>query len=402
MFRRAGTPFRVAVILTAVLLVLGYEATRRAANSTVTNFPLSTSAETFMGVRVLKKENAGTLQWSVELPSGCRPCQLEDNADTRIENGREFYFHLLVPSSLPVVQGMRIKVDPDKVRGVLVGRDHVPFVRTTDGITFDAPRNGPTLSQLADFYTLPGYVPGDVSDMRTYLETPGVETRVEHADEKRRAGPYKTGPWPAVERQAALNLEFAAREAIVALGLDKTVQERGLGTILLMGFDTNFPTVEPHGAHEDNPPHWHMHLSWSRKPVIREVGHFYISPEGLLTTNEVEYIDSSRNHTLGAGQVYRLVSDTGELLYTHTITPEGHFVLGTLQGACRFSPVERGFDSGVVVSCGKGHFTLQVRAEDDLESGRLRVLINNRVVEQYSYDPDNGMLARSEIEHRRY
>jgi hypothetical protein len=354
-------------------------------------------AETFLGVRILKTAGAGDLDWSVELPASCTGCRLAINRFTSGQNSKEFYFHLLASSTLEKIEGVHVKAEPAKIRGVLVGRVQVLFSRTADGISFAVPRNGPVVAELSTYRTLPGYAAGYVTDLYTYIETPSVETRIEHADEKRRNGAHASGPWPAVERQAALNLEFAAREAIVALGLDRTLRERGLDTVLLMGFDTNDPTLGPADAHNDDPPHWHMHMSWSRVPIIREIGHFYIGSDGLLIRNGVGDVINGKGARFERGQTHKTLTEDGEILYTHTITPEGYFTLGTSAGVCRFTPVVGGFHTGVDLACRNGAYRRRIRAEDDIDLGRLRLFLNERLVEEYIYDPDNGVLERSEI-----
>jgi hypothetical protein len=204
-----------------------------------------------------------------------------------------------------------------------------------------------------------------------------------------------------LERQAALNLEFAAREAIVELGLDKTVREGALGTILLMSFDTNYPTQAPTEAHGDDPPHWHMHMFWSHAPIIREIGHFYIGVDGLLTRNGVGNMVTQKGARFARGETHTTLTENGQVLYTQTITTEGYFILGTpTGGACRFTPVQGGFHTGVDLICDKGNGRRRIRAEDDIDQGRMSIYVNDRLVEQHLYDRDNGVLERSEITYR--
>jgi hypothetical protein len=389
--------FRRVFCATALLALSGCAVVQLPAPHNRNGGAESVAAKDFLGVRVLKTEDANNLNWSVELPTSCVGCRPEINRFTSGQNSKEFYFHLVAPSALERIHGLRVKVDPGKVRGVLVGRVHVSFNKTADGISFDVPRNGPRVGELSGYYTLPGYAEGDVTDFYTYLESPAIETRIEHADEQRRNGPYASGPWPSLERQAALNLEFAAREAIVTLGLNRTIQERGLGTILLMGFDTNYPTQGPDEAHDDDPPHWHMHMSWSREPIIREIGHFYIGPDGLLTKNGVGNMATHKGAHLERGQTHRTLTDSGETLYTQTITLDGYFALSTSKGICHLEPVAGGFQSGVELACDNGTARRRIRAEDDITQGRLRLFLDNRLVEEHFYDLDNGVLKRSEI-----
>jgi hypothetical protein len=344
----------------------------------------------FLGVRVLKTANAGPVDWSVEFLN-CSACTLQSNEFTTGQKDKEFFFHFFAPATLKVVEGVRVKVDPAKVRAVLVGyTDYtlsktiatipgpapVTFAKTADGIVFDVPRDPVGGGQL------PPYDAGDVTQSYSYIHTQGIDVRVEHADPQRRGGAYVTGQWPAVQRQAALNLEFAAREAMIRLGLDRSLTESGVGLVTLMGFDTCFPTLGPNSAHGDNPPHWHMHMYWNEEPRVRKVGHFYIGEDGLLF----------QNNDLGRGQTDETTTASGKLLYTHTITQEGYFIIGAPTGSCLLAPIAGGFHSGVKLTCNNDKTPLRVRAEDDLVHGRLRVSLDDRVAYDYEYDPDTYLL----------
>jgi hypothetical protein len=351
--------------------------------------------EAFIGVRVLKTKGAGDLDWTAELPPECSPCRLQMNEKTSAENPKEFYFHFFMPGALDKVR-VRVKVDPKKVRGVVTNRNEIPFTKIADGIVFDVPRHmQPEGGEPALF---------------TYIETTGVRTRIEHADEERRYGPYATGPWPELQRQAALNLEFGAREAINALGLDRTMQDRGLGVIQLMGFDTNNPTLGPDQAHGDSPPHWHMHVYWGGSlDSSFVVPHFYIDEQGLLTHNKVAWKRPPTNDAHQAqktgryerGQTHETLTPTGEVLFTHTITAEGYFEFAAAGGKCLLAPVGNGFQTGVDVRCDNGAPARQVRAEDELDKGRLRLFVNKQLADEYLYDTDTFALKRSLLTHER-
>ena len=289
--RRVGARSVAQRLVTAMLLAAGAVISPAHASTTPTK-------HAFVGVRVLKTVDAGMVDWSAELARACTGCRLVLNDWSSGQNPDEIFFHVWLPGSKVDVARIHLRVDSSKIRGVLVSltddelasRD---FVRTeprangiarldyrevADGVTFDV---RPGLQGVS----LPPDDSADVTEEYTFIETPGVYIRVGHADERRRRGAYATGRWPALEASAALNLEFAAREAIYALGLDKTVRKAGANTIMLMNFDTNFPTLGPDVAHDDWPPHWHMHLYWNDAPRVRKVGHFYLDPQGLLLRN---------------------------------------------------------------------------------------------------------------------
>jgi hypothetical protein len=362
----------------------------------------------FLGVRVLKTANAGELKWTAELPTDCAKCRLELNKFTTSQNPKDFFFHFWAPATEQQIP-VHIKVDPAKVRGVLVGRTDlnlskelssddmgkrftegtaaISFRTTADGITFDVPLQPHGLK-------LPPDDAGDVTDAYTYIETPGVYVRISHNDEQRRGGAYAIEPWPAVETKAATNLAFATREAIRNLDLVPALQKAGVETVTIMNFDTNYPTQGPFTAHDDWFPHWHMHLYWSTNPRIRKVGHFMLKPDGLMDINTLSILQPPPQYPyVGRGEADETETPNGDVLYSQTITPEGYFVLTAPNGAaCRFTPLAKGFDSGVSLACDKGTPKLRVRAEDNLETGVLRVFLDDRLRNEYQYDPDTAAL----------
>jgi hypothetical protein len=369
----------------------------------------------FLGVRILKSDGVGMLDWTPELPAGCAICRLEVNGFTSGQTPREIFFHFWAPRSSDVVKDLRVRVDPTKIRGVLVSQTDVDlpkrefsrvedfaegpialkFARTDAGITFDVPLHSHGVK-------LPPDDLGDVTEHYTFIETPGLYIRVAHADPRERRGAYASGRWPAVEAQAALNLEFAAREAITELGLAQTLQQRGVTRITIMNFDTNYPTLGPQEAHADWPPHWHMHLYWSAKPKVRQVGHFYISPDGLLIQDSTSILEPESHGSdwistwHARGEPEGTSTQEGEELYTQVITPEGFFELGTSGGTCRFTPSAHGFNSGVNLACSGQASIKEIRAVDDVVLGRLRLFEKGRLVQTYRYDVDTGALIEGE------
>jgi hypothetical protein len=361
----------------------------------------------FVGVRVLKRDSSD-LNWSVELPPNCGNCRLEDNQLATGQNPREFFFHLWVPSDNSE-SSVRLRVDADKVRGVLVGvtdyeliknnytrvRSHtlgvarVPIHRVQGGIQF-------SLAQQWQDSTLPPDDVADVTEFYTYIRTPGVILRVGHPDPDRRRGGYASGRWPENEARAAINLEFAAREAIMRLGIDRRLDSYGVAAIALMNFDTNYPTLGPVEAHDDWPPHWHMHLYWKDAPTIRKVGHFYIGPDGLLTQNLSGDSEATiKVSWIARGQPDKTTTPTGQLIYTQSVSPEGFFDIVAGATKCELRPAGAGFDSGVNVACGSQPLVREVHAVDDLGKGVLRLFKDSRLSVEYNYDTDTGHLLRT-------
>jgi len=370
----------------------------------------SSMKQAFLGIRILTaNEGSEPLSWSVVPPPGCTVA-IDDH--TSGQNSKEFFFHVWVPDSKAGLGPFHVTVDPTKVRGVLAsatdielagryfvrqearanGIARVDYQQVGDGITFSIPTELRGVS-------LPPDDLAEVSEHYTFIETPGIYIRIGHADEARRRGAYANGAWPVVEAKAALNLQFAAREAIKALRLDSAIQDHGGLTIMLMNFDTNYPTLGPGDAHDDWPPHWHMHLYWKASPRVRKVGHFYIAPDGLLFGNLSYDFKSLEDRVkvkrwVRRGEEDKTTTLEGRVLYGHTITPEGHFKLSSPDGACLFAPVAGGFDSGVDLTCNfRNQLTrLRIRADDDPSNGRIQFFLNDRLEEDFRYDRDTGAL----------
>jgi hypothetical protein len=227
-------------------------------------------------------------------------------------------------------------------------------------------------------------------EFQTHILWPGIDLRFEHGDPARRAGKYAEGPWPDVQLEAAHNLEFAQLKAIRMLGLDAYVVDQNIGTIDLMGFDTNYP----HG-HRDFPPHMHMILWW---PTVTGAGsliaHYRISPEGLLTDTRVIPLRAIglRSTDFPPGKTFIDTDDEGRGIYTHTVTAEGWLHISRVGGSeCLIKPLKSGFQSGASINC-SGFQTHSVRVSDDLKAGVIRVSMDDKKPVLYYYDRDDGHL----------
>ena len=227
--------------------------------------------------------------------------------------------------------------------------------------------------------------------LATDIVETGVVLRFEHADVARRGGDYAIGRFPVVERRAADNLTFAQREVIRRLGLGQSVADSGVGLIMLMGFDTNFPA-----NHADSPPHVHMHLRWSDN-IGTQIGHYYLGEDGLLLRNSVGVRGFKMpGRVLGRGETYTTIDRRGLAVYSHTITPEGWLRVARADGAgCLLRPSgQGGFDDGVTVDCG-ALGQAQVRVRDDMAAGVITVN-TDRITEVFRYDRDTGKLINAD------
>ena len=338
---------------------------------------------TIVGVKLLKSapEPAATPQ--VRLPKSCGMCEVMKGGFYEGDNPREAFFYVRAPVGGPV-DGVQVALGNLRLKAIVVEKNYIPFLLKDGVATFDLPVVPRARSSTVE--------------LQTSLSWPGITLRVEHADEARRAGKYATGRWPALERAAALNLEFGMREALTLLGIDRKLVAGSLGVIHLMGFDTNDPL-----GHEDYPPHIHLILRWPHF-AGSQAPHFYINADGLLgkTTITVDGMPFIAPSDVEPATAVPVVDFLGETVFENYITSEGWLALrGTDGQSCLLQPLEQaknGFADGVFVRCGTGAKRI-VRASDDAVHGELRASIGTSAEthdETYRYDPDTAVLKSAE------
>ena len=304
-------------------------------------------------------------------PATCPACAPVADAYWNADNPRETVVALTVPR----MRTLQLGFDGGgaNIRRVLLESGEVAFRREGARILVDLP------PLRASAIT--------AGEVATHIVEPGLVLRFEHADPARRAGAYATGPFPDVQRAAANVLEFAQREVVRETGLGDEVERRGLGTIQIMGFDTN----APHG-HLDAPPHMHMHLRWPGDAGT-QIGHYYIGPDGLLTHNLVGIKGlNAPDRRFDRGQAFTTIGPDGRPVYTHQITEQGWLELGRAGAPpCLIRPAgSRGFADGAVIRC-PGRDEVRLTVQDDLTAGVLTVT-TGPVVETFRYAPDSGVL----------
>ena len=335
------------------------------------------------GVKLIKSHPSQSVPaFQVLLPTGCLDCSLVDDPAYRGENAREIYFHVRVPADRKIIKNIRVDLEGRAIDAVIVEKNRIPFARDGGVVTFDLPVAARARSSTVE--------------VQTSLEWPGIVLRIEHAFPERRAGKYATGEFPAVQRAAALNLEFGLREAIRELNLDREVASRGLGKIHLMGFDTNNPL-----GHEDYPPHIHLILRWPNF-AASQAPHYYINSEGRLLPDVAVTIDGMPHIAVshfGKGAWLPAIDYLGETLYETLIGDNGEFTLRRPgAGACTLRGGEAGdggFANGVAVTCSSGA-VYRVRATDNTERGEVRVTVDSQPEEIYRYDVETAALLSAE------
>ena len=288
----------------------------------------ATPAETtIVGIKLMKSQRGAlAAHAAIEAPADCAQCTVLHGPFYEGQNAWEIFFYLSVPTSEKTVPGIQVQSGGIAIRAVIVEKNSIPFSQHGNSVEFDLPVDPRERSSTLE--------------LQTNLEWPGLTVRIEHAYKDRRAGTYAKGPWPATERQAALNLEFGLREAIRALGLDQEVYTQGLGTIHLMGFDTNDPL-----GHEDSPPHIHIilrgpHFAGSQAP------HLYLTSAGLIHGDvvTVDGLPDIAKTTVPDGTAFPAMDYLGEETYQTTVERDGTLLIerpGTKPAACHLYPTQR-------------------------------------------------------------
>jgi hypothetical protein len=303
-------------------------------------------------------------------PSSCPTCVLVQDPEYARENGHETLIDLRVPRRRTL--DLAFDAPAGGVRRVVLETGDIAFTQVGGRLTVHLP---PLIDDAVN-----------AGEFHTNIVEPGMVVRIEHDDPARRAGAYADVLGDFMQRRAADVLTFAQREAVRQLGIGQAVERDGLGKILIMGFDTNFP----HG-HTDAPAHMHMHMRWPDNAGT-QISHYYIDERGLLVRNEVGIqLLNAPQRIFGPGETFTTIDRRGRPAYSHTITAEGWLALADALGqTCVVRPVETGFQSGAVVSCpGRPEQTIQV--QDDVVDGVLRVR-TGRIEEVFRYDIDTGAL----------
>jgi hypothetical protein len=355
--------------------------------------PLALSSQTapadttIVGIKLMKSQRgARSAHAAIEAPADCPQCAALHGPFYEGQNAWEVFFYLRVPTSEKTIPGIQVQSGGIAIRAVIVEKNSIPFSQHGSSIQFDLPVDPRERSSTLE--------------LQTNLEWPGLTIRIEHAYKDRRAGTYGKGPWPATERQAALNLEFGLREAIRSLGLDQEVYAQGLGTIHLMGFDTNDPL-----GHEDSPPHIHIILRWPHF-AGSQAPHLYLTSAGLLHGDvvTVDGLPDIAKTTVADGTAFPAMDYLGQETYQTTIERDGTLLIerpGTKPAACHLYPTPSaksaskiGFAAGVTVRC-DGAAAIRVHAVDNTEFGELQVWIESNAPELYRYSPDTASLISS-------
>lgn len=300
----------------------------------------------------------------------CRACeQLHDPAFERF-NTKEAVLQLAVPRGRFL--SLAFDIGPSQVQRVIVNDSDL--VTRREGARL--------IAELPPLWSDAVWAPA----LETDITEPGMVLRVETADPVRRAGPYAGGPFPTVQRRAADNLGFAQREVVRRLGLGAAVEAAGTGSIMIMGFDTNFPA-----GHADAPPHVHMHLRWANN-VGTQIGHYYLSEDGLLTENRVGVRGlNAPARTYKRGEPFTTIDNRGQPVYAHTITDAGYLKIERPDGAaCQLSPSGQGFQDGVIVDCGSLG-TARISTSIDVAAAVITVHTDD-IVETLRYDAETGRL----------
>ena len=327
-------------------------------------------------LRLVKMHSASqSVPVSLSFPASCTDCVAVHAPEYERQNEKEIILAFRIPKSLAI--HVNVATESAMIKRVLLEETDLSFSREATGIGVEIP------PQIADRVNSGEY--------QTHLFWRGVELRLEHGDSARKAGAYARDSFPALQRQAASNIEFGLLEAIFRLGLNSYVDDENLGRLFLMGFDTNYP----HG-HEDYPPHFHLAL-WlaSYKATGSTIPHIYLSSTGSVINSTVGvygWKDSPMGKTFSLGESFTSIDALGRPVFTITPEKDGSIGLARFDGVqCKLVPIGTGFGQGGVLNC-PAFPPVSVRAEDDIEHGLITESMDGKIARQFHYDPDSGAL----------
>jgi glycerophosphoryl diester phosphodiesterase len=337
-----------------------------------------TESWTLIGVNLIKEKQTAVAQeplLRIGSPGAVRYRELDNAGHDKYTSltPHGFVFHLRVRA--PETQPWTDVFWPDvPVRRVLTGKADCRPEPTPDGFRF---RLG---TSTADPAKLTQQLPAEA----------GISFLVFHNDEARRAGYYATGQWPEKAIRAQLNYLFAARQALVRLGL--TGEQRGFKEQFnLYGFETNFPR-----GHVDHPSHFHLMMNWEKWDDV-QVTHYRLDEGGRITQNDYQCRDQHRR--FGVGEACRLTLPDGRCVLELTITPDRNLELRRPGGrTVELRPDQTTGDSAVAVDVVEGGRRLaSAVAEDNVRVGLLTVTFVHydetpprTVTERFRYDPDTA------------
>lgn len=242
------------------------------------------------------------------------------------------------------------------------------------------------------------------TSVKTSLVCGIIHMAVFHNWDVRRAGHYRTGPWPANAIQAQLNFLFAAREMCRAMGYAGTADPGFVGDIRLYGFETNFPN-----GHEDHPPHFHIMLAWPGW-LNTQAAHFRLDDAGRIVVNELLADDGKKvnRHDYAAGEVCPMRDRDGKLGFELIVTEGGHGVImrrAAGKPEYRLSPDAKTGSAVTAVEVSHRQTPASaweplchVRATDDAARGEMNIVVRAadgaEQAETIRYDPDTGEVVK--------
>ena len=345
---------------------------------------LAAAAEHRCGAKIVKEDlNPTTSQPEVRvLENADRWRLLREEAWTGT-NAREFYFTLQADAELPPPT-VEVRWPGVKMARVLGASGQIQ--RIEDAVRFKMRKGRAPTSVL------------------TTLHYGSIHMAIFHNWEVRRAGPYRSGLWPANAIQAQLNFLFAAREMCRAMGFAESTDPGFVGDIRLYGFESNFAN-----GHEDHPPHFHIMLGWPGW-LGTQAGHFRLDDKGRILVNELQSDDGKNkmHKNFGPSEICAMRDRDGKIGFEVIITEAGRGVImrrAAGQPEFLLAPDEKTDSAIEAVEVKRRKKATQdwkplcrVRATDDAAKGELKVHVQaqgaNEQVEVIRYDPDTGQIVR--------
>jgi hypothetical protein len=312
---------------------------------------------------------------AIELPPGCRFCEPAQTYSFASPGEYCTFFQGQTRAAR-----IRIRWPGVPVLAVVHRHERLPLTRHGELVETDVPLSSATLRDA-----------WDTLEVWSHLDEKHLPLRIEHNHPDRRAGYYYQNPWVGEQARACINYLIASREILHDWGLHHAIADAGLGTISLMGFESNNP------LHGDAPPHWHWIYYWPTE-AGSQVPHLYIGPQGRTLSNNVwVFAREDLKRTAGPDDPMIFRDPSGKEWFAIDIRRDGGVNIEPSFG-CRPYAIVAGpdgrFDNSVIVRR-DGRDWLEVSAGDDTATGRLSLHLRDvssgsATSQTHLYDPLTG------------
>ena len=335
----------------------------------------------YAAIRVVRQQEGPVDVPEIVLPSGYALYTEEGYA---VSSPGEYYVFLRGPRG--VATQVRLHWPGSTISAVIHHKTHLDLKTVGETVVCDIPVTAPSLR-----------VAWPTLEVHSRYDEDALIIRVEHNHPTRRAGYYALHPWVGGQAKASINYLFASRAIFRDWGIHREITAEGLGSIALMGFESNNP------LHGDAPAHWHLIYYWPNG-TGEHAPHLYMDEQGRITATTVTHGPGRNAETfsLACEQPLRYTDPQGREWFALQMRPDGGIDLGPAVGQWTYSiaPAHDGSFTESVMVHKNGQPWAELAARDDVDAGILTVSLQQGgttpepVTETYYYDPLTGAPRR--------